>query len=260
MNILILNIKLKFLQIIKNIINKVSKLNNIDKGTKIKIEKWNKIEGCSFSGNIIIHGDSEIINSEFKGNIDIADNSKIINSKLNGNIKAGIKFKLLGGVNLIGNINIGNYTSISGPNTDLTSLVNEIKIGNFCSIARNVTFQEFNHKYDALSTYFMNHNLLNENKMDDIVSKGSIEIENDVWIGTHCVILSGSKIGTGAVIAANSVVSGKIPAYALAAGTPARVIKYRFNDITIKFLLESKWWEKNKEDIIKFKSEFKEKC
>ena len=65
---------------------------------------------------------------------------------------------------------------------------------------------------------------------------------HDVWIGTHCVLLSGAKIGNGAIIAANSVVTGEIPAYAIAAGSPAKVIKYRFSEEMISSLNALSWW------------------
>jgi virginiamycin A acetyltransferase len=73
-------------------------------------------------------------------------------------------------------------------------------------------------------------------------SKGPITIGNDVWIGTQCVILSGSTIGDGAVIAANSVVTADIPPYAIAAGSPARVLRYRFSDAIIERLMKLEWW------------------
>jgi virginiamycin A acetyltransferase len=73
-------------------------------------------------------------------------------------------------------------------------------------------------------------------------SKGPITIGNDVWIGTQCVILSGSTIGDGAVIAANSVVTADIPPYAIAAGSTAKVLRYRFSDAIIERLLNLQWW------------------
>ena len=58
-----------------------------------------------------------------------------------------------------------------------------------------------------------------------IVIKGSVRIGNNVWLGERVTVLSGVSIGDGAIVAANSVVTHDIPAYALAAGSPARVIK-----------------------------------
>ena len=73
---------------------------------------------------------------------------------------------------------------------------------------------------------------------------------NDVWIGAHSVILSGVKIGNGAIIGANSVVSKDIPDYAIAVGSPAKVVGLRFQQSTIDLLLSTKWWDWPLEKII----------
>src|SRR5690606_22808247 len=134
--------------------------------------------------------------------------------------------------------------SLWGPNIFIRSALNTISIGNFCSIARNVTIQEYNHDYKKFSTYFMEQNFLqNGSYKNEVVSKGAINIEHDVWIGVNCAILSGSHISTGAIIGAGSTVSGYIPPYSIAVGSPAKVIKYRFEESVIEALLKTKWWE-----------------
>jgi virginiamycin A acetyltransferase len=111
-----------------------------------------------------------------------------------------------------------------------------------------------------MTTYFLRKNLEKKHSKEDLVSKGPITIGHDVWIGTHCVILSGAEIGTGAVIAANSVVTGAIPPYAIAAGTPAKVIRYRFDEKTINELLESRWWDKDEAEVIEHYHAFAQKA
>lgn len=175
-----------------------------------------------------IHPSVKLKGATLKGNITIAGGSKISN---------GVS------IDAIKEVRIGRNTSITGPNTDIKNLLNPVLIGSFTSIARNVTIQEFNHKVDRVSTYFMEQNIFGGKITDDVISKGGIVIGNDVWIGTQTVILSGSKIGHGAIIAANSVVSGDIPPYAIAGGSPARVIKYRFTEDIIEALLEINWWD-----------------
>ena len=64
---------------------------------------------------------------------------------------------------------------------------------------------------------------------DEAITKGPIIISDDVWIGFGCLILSGVKIGQGAVVAAGSVVTKDIEPYAIVGGTPAKFIKYRFD-------------------------------
>ena len=75
------------------------------------------------------------------------------------------------------------------------------------------------------------------------MTKEDIFIEEDVWIGADSLILRGVVVGRGAVIGANSVVTKSIPRYAVAVGSPARVIKYRFQKDRIDSIENSKWWE-----------------
>ena len=85
-----------------------------------------------------------------------------------------------------------------------------------------------------------------------IYSKGNIVVGNDVWIGAKSIILSGSTVGDGAVVAAGSVVSGEVRPYSIVAGNPAREIKMRFNESTIKRLLIIKWWNFSDEKVNEF--------
>jgi phosphonate metabolism protein (transferase hexapeptide repeat family) len=68
-------------------------------------------------------------------------------------------------------------------------------------------------------------------------------IGHDVWIGHAAIVLPGRRIGTGAVIGAGAVVTKKIPAYAVAVGNPARVIRQRFSDDTAAGLQQLAWWD-----------------
>ena len=80
-------------------------------------------------------------------------------------------------------------------------------------------------------------------------SNGDIEIGHDVWIGGKALILSGVKIGTGAVIAAGSVVVNDVEPYTISGGNPNKQIRKRFDDTTINKLLNSKWWNLNDDQI-----------
>jgi virginiamycin A acetyltransferase len=73
--------------------------------------------------------------------------------------------------------------------------------------------------------------------------RGDTRVGNDVWIGRGATILPGVSIGDGAVIAAKAVVAADVPAYAVAAGNPARTVKMRFDAATIAALLELRWWD-----------------
>lgn len=143
---------------------------------------------------------------------------------------------------LRGNISVGRYTAINGPHTDILCEIDSVQIGAFCSVARNVAIQEYNHRAAGCSTCFVLSRVLGQEDACEIETKGPILIGNDVWIGTQCVILSGSTIGDGAVIAANSVVTSAVPPYAIAAGSPAKVLRYRFSDNIVERLLNLEWW------------------
>ena len=72
-----------------------------------------------------------------------------------------------------------------------------------------------------------------------------IVVGNDVWIGSHALIMDGVKIGDGAIIAAGSIVTKDVAPYAIVGGIPAKTIRYRFSDLHIKFLLDFAWWNRD---------------
>lgn len=155
-----------------------------------------------------------------------------------------------------GNIELGNFVSISGPGTILHSEIGKIRIGSFSSIAENVSIQEFNHRIEKPTTSAIKHLLYQNDIENDFNSKGNIEIGEDVWIGSNAVILSGVKIGRGAVIAAGAVVTKDVHPYEVVGGVPARRIKMRFTDSQIDLLERFKWWLWDDQKIIKNKDFF----
>lgn len=179
-----------------------------------------------------------------KSGFSIDSTVKLKGAFIQGKVSIGKHAKIINGVfiNARSSVFIDSFTSINGPGTDIICQINSVRIGKFCSIARGVNVQEFNHATDRPTTYYIEQNIFNKPQNTDIQSSGSIEIGNDVWIGAQCVILSGAKIGDGAIIAANSVVNGVIPAYAIAGGSPARIIKYRFEESIVDRLIKLEWW------------------
>jgi acetyltransferase-like isoleucine patch superfamily enzyme len=81
--------------------------------------------------------------------------------------------------------------------------------------------------------------------------KGKVVIGNDVWIGAGVIIMPSVKIGDGAIVGANSVVTKDVPDYAIVVGSPAKVIDYRFEPEEIKRLKKIQWWTWPDEDIAK---------
>lgn len=148
---------------------------------------------------------------------------------------------------IFGKVRIGRYTSICGPATRICAEINHVYIGAFCSIASNVVIQEYNHNLQKPSTYDVLSHLFDETNTEMVTSKGDIVIEDGVWIGSNSVILSGVHIGRGAVIGAGAVVVNDIPAYAIAVGNPAKVVKYRFSEESIAIIEKSQWWTWNQE-------------
>ena len=93
----------------------------------------------------------------------------------------------------------------------------EIIIGENCLIAANCQIMDSNaHELSMQNP---------SNRMNTIDKPRKIEIGNNVWLGTGCIILPGTKIGDGSVIAANSVVNGEVPANCLFGGNPAKLLK-----------------------------------
>jgi virginiamycin A acetyltransferase len=102
-----------------------------------------------------------------------------------------------------------------------------------------------NHALDGLSTYPFA--IFGEGWEDEAVdwakaSRGDTVIGNDVWIGTDAVILPGVTIEDGAIIGSRAIVGSDVPAYGVAVGNPARVVKRRFDDETVEKLLSIAWW------------------
>lgn len=129
-------------------------------------------------------------------------------------------------------------------------------IGKFCSIAcgAKFLFNSANHTLTSLSTYtfplfFEEWELEKKNVTKAWDNKGNIIIGNDVWIGYDAIILSGVTIGDGAIIGARAVVTKDVPPYTIVGGVPAKAIRKRFDEKTIKSLLNLKWWHWPEERI-----------
>jgi acetyltransferase-like isoleucine patch superfamily enzyme len=144
------------------------------------------------------------------------------------------------------NTQIGDFTYLAKN----VSVMN-CTIGKFCSIAQGVCIGLGDHPSSKfVSThpaFFSNlkqcgYSFTQESHFQEM---GVNTIGNDVWIGVNAIILNNITVGTGAIIGAGAVVTKDVPDYAIAVGCPAKVIKYRFNELQIEMLLKSKWWDKD---------------
>jgi virginiamycin A acetyltransferase len=146
---------------------------------------------------------------------------------------------------------IGFFSFSSSP------LPEPLRVGRYCSISFDLTFLDTPHPTTYISTSCFNMAKSNVRRMlsDGLPgwekfepgwqgdSKAYPEIGDDVWIGYNVTLAMGIKIGTGAIIAANATVTKDVPPYAVVAGNPGVIKKYRFKEPEIKAMLDSRWWE-----------------
>lgn len=153
-------------------------------------------------------------------------------------------------------IQIGDYTYYENP-AGMQQFVENVLyhfpaagdslvIGRFCSIATGVQFlmNGGRHRRHALANFPFE--LFDADPASPLregnPSKGDLIIGHDVWLGRDALCMPGVTIGDGAIVATRAVVSRPVPAYAIVAGNPARIVGYRFAPATIDALLALAWW------------------
>lgn len=164
-----------------------------------------------------------------------------VGAQVDGTCELGKYVNVARGAQLTRHCVIGDRSSI-GRDSKLQS----VKMGKFCSVSWNVSLGAPSHPMSCMSMHAFTcqkrFGIADEN-VPMRCSSGAVEIGNDVWIGCHAVVLSGVKIGDGAVIGAGAVVTHDVAPYAVVAGVPARYLRSRFPDKLISRLLELRWWD-----------------
>ncbi len=200
-----------------------------------KIRHWIITIWHKFKYKIIVGSGSYISKSKFEKNCSVGDNCTVTNSVVG-------KYSYITEGARISHAKIGKFCSI-GPNLRVGMASHPIK--KFVS-----TSPMFHSKNTNLNFSFVKKNEISTHKYIDKKKLYFIEIENDVWIGANVTIMDGVKIGNGAVIGANSLVTKNIQPYAVAVGMPAKIIDYRFNKSQIRKLLNLEWWNRDDEWLI----------
>jgi acetyltransferase-like isoleucine patch superfamily enzyme len=143
---------------------------------------------------------------------------------------------------------IGKYCSLGRD-----SYIARSTIGSFCPTGARVAINPFNHPVDWLSTHEFQYrgdsygwveeyrDFARLQRTPDMFT--TVSIGSDVWTGHNACIMGGVAVGHGAIIAAGSVVTKDVPPYAVVAGIPATVKRFRFSDKIIERLLHSSWWD-----------------
>lgn len=158
------------------------------------------------------------------------------------------------GSNCIG-VQMGRY-SYMGKNNSVANT----KIGSFCSIASYCAIGGGAHPLDMVSTspvFYDRKNVFGQNfgTIEAKINK-MVTIGNDVWVGEGVFINDGITVGDGAIIGAHSVVTHDVPAYAIVAGAPAKVLRYRFSEDEIRKLITIKWWNWSEEKLKQYGNQF----
>ncbi|QKZ02609.1 CatB-related O-acetyltransferase [Pseudomonas eucalypticola] len=152
-------------------------------------------------------------------------------------------------------LRIGAFTDIVS-NTELRDVSS---IGRYCSIGTNCVLGQNRkqHPMDWLSTNVA----LIDTRLQAMPSPPAdwdvtpTTIGHDVWVGRDVIIMEGITIGTGAVIGAQSLVTRDVPPYAVVAGSPAKMIRYRFDEPLREQLLASRWWEHDHSELAQLPTE-----
>jgi acetyltransferase-like isoleucine patch superfamily enzyme len=149
---------------------------------------------------------------------------------------------------------IGQFTFVN----DRTTLFPNTTVGRYCSIGKSCEIGAPTHPVDWLTSnpvaFAIERHFPNESAIfpqSPFQQYQSTTIGSDVWIGSLAIVTAGVSIGHGAIVGGGSVVTADVPPYAIVVGSPAKILRYRFDETTIQRLLSVEWWTLEPEEIAK---------
>lgn len=208
------------------------------------------IWGNSFlENNVRIEKGTFVSNSHLGRNVIVHCNCYVSGSTLEQDIR------ICSGCTL-NDVNVGSFTYICEE-----SRISRTKIGRFSSIGFQVICGRGIHPTAFISTspvFFSTEGQCGTSfaDRDYFDERKEIHLGNDVWIGDRVFIRDGTSIGNGSVVGAGAVVVNNIPDYAVVAGVPAKLIRFRFPEDVINDLLEIQWWNWDAEKLRKARGQF----
>jgi acetyltransferase-like isoleucine patch superfamily enzyme len=166
--------------------------------------------------------------------------SRLYSCKIAWDAEIGHNCRVAAGVQLGRRVSLGDNSYVNDG-----TIIASGRIGRFCSIGDHCSIGMQEHPLDFLSTsprlYGAQNILGTPVNWNDFPSPPLIE--NDVWVGSQATVLQGVRIANGSVVAAGAVVTKNVPPYAIVAGVPARLVRYRFSPEDVERLLQLRWWD-----------------
>ncbi len=196
------------------------------------IDQTSKVINTRYENGFKCYRNTVVVDSEIGVGVTVGDDTTVARCKVGNNVafnrRSYFNDSVIGAFSYAGSNTTMNYTSI----------------GKFCSLARNVDIGGFDHDYHKVTTMPMfRFKQLLGGGTPEVGEKELCIIGNDVWIAAGTQILHKVSIGDGAVIGGGAVVTKDIPPYAIVAGVPAKIIRFRFDEKTIGELMDIRWWD-----------------